>query len=637
MRTGPGGFDLSLLAVFTFSAGSVVIAGQLAAWVTAFVIPEAAAPVAVAVQAVLVSVIAVAAYARWGRGASASEPVAAALWQAVPDPVAAIDRDATVIYANPAAAELFADRTPLEGRALLASVDHEGEAAARLREAARSRGASTFEAALAGRRLRFTVTPLGESAAGALAVHAADITAAERAAALVGIVAALDRRQPATQEEAAEAVRLACQELVAALGLRLAWVGRRQPGGAVGLIAGTGRPLDVAAWRWDDSPAGRSPVGEALRSGKRQVATVTEAGVQDWQKAARGHDMRSVTALPLQIDGAVAGVLVLGARRPDAFDDPDVLAMAGAVAARLAAMLALVAERERLRLMEAGLTASSSAIFVADASGSIEWANPTFARISGYAPQEILGRNPRFLKSGDHGAETYQELWQTILAGRTWSGELVNRRKDGSTYVAQETILPLAEHGGCRRFIAVQEDLTASRELEERLRRMAQYDSLTELPNRALFLDRLGHGIAVARRNHQSLALLVLNLDRFRLVNDSFGLTAGDALLKAVAVRLRQAVRASDTVARLAGDEFAVVAPQVLVREDAARVAQKLTEALQPPFDVDGQDLHVGASIGIAVFPQDGEEPEPLLARADTALRLVKGQGGNAYKFGSAA
>lgn len=627
-------------AVFAASAAVVVICLAIAERVP--VPPAYAGVLRLALSAALI-----AALSTWAVCLMVRRPVAAAraldeaMLRAVPAPLALVDHDGRVVEANAAAAALAGSEP--DGRPLLQHCDPDLAAAfgERLREVWRTGSPGRFAIEAAGRRLNLSVVPL-PGADRRFAVHLDDVTEAARLAAAAELAAEIDRRS-AAGEDAAALMRHACARLLEVLALRQVWIAGKEPGGGVSVFACAAQGTDCegearrAGFRWDDTPAGRSPVGQALR-GEAQAARLSATAVQDWQKAARRLGVQSLAAVPVKTGNTVLGALVMNSRRPDDFEQPGVLAVAGTAASRLAAALALVRERDRLRLFTTGLEAAANGVFITDRAGVIQWANAAFSRQCGWPVGEVLGRTPRFLKSGEQDATFYQTLWQTLLAGSVWTGDTIERRKDGTLYISRQTITPIRDfRGEISHFVAVHEDITRERETEERIRHMAQYDALTDLPNRALFFDRLGHGMAVARRNRGSLALLYLNLDHFRLINDTFGLRAGDAVLQGVASRLRDTTRDSDTIARLAGDEFAVILPQVLVREDAARVAQKIIEAMRPPFEVNGQELHVGVSIGIALFPQDGDAQEHLLSRADAALAVVKMQSRNSYKFASVA
>jgi diguanylate cyclase (GGDEF)-like protein/PAS domain S-box-containing protein len=287
--------------------------------------------------------------------------------------------------------------------------------------------------------------------------------------------------------------------------------------------------------------------------------------------------------------------------------------------------------------LSSAIEQTADSVVITDLRGTIEYVNPAFEKTTGYSRREALGQTPRLVKSGKHDAAYYERLWQTILRGDVFRGVFVNRRKDGSLYYEEKTITPLKdEKGVITNFVATGKDVTERMEAQERLDRLAHYDALTGLPNRSLFRDRLQHALNRAQRSGRQVAVLVLDLDNFKTINDSLGHDAGDRLLQAVAGGIRVCLRAEDTAARLGGDEFVIVLEDVERVEEVSAVAHKLVDILTQPIQLGEQEVFVTASLGIALYPDDAPDLDDLLKYADTAMYRAKEQGRNTYRFYSA-
>jgi diguanylate cyclase (GGDEF)-like protein/PAS domain S-box-containing protein len=267
-------------------------------------------------------------------------------------------------------------------------------------------------------------------------------------------------------------------------------------------------------------------------------------------------------------------------------------------------------------------------IVVTDPRGTIVRVNPAFTKTTGYSAEEAIGRNPRMLQSGQHGEDFYRTFWDALTKRGEWQGDIWNRRKNGEVYPEWLNISRVCdERGEVQNYVAVFSDITERKRAELRMQHEAHHDGLTGLPNRVLFRDRLEQALALARRRAGRMAVMFLDLDKFKLVNDTLGHEIGDALLCEMARRLRGAVRESDTVARLGGDEFTIVLPEIATSEDAVKIAAKVLEAVNRPYNLHGQTLFATASVGVSIFPDHGEDAETLLKHADTAMYHVKGSG----------
>jgi diguanylate cyclase (GGDEF)-like protein/PAS domain S-box-containing protein len=295
-------------------------------------------------------------------------------------------------------------------------------------------------------------------------------------------------------------------------------------------------------------------------------------------------------------------------------------------------------ERER-NLRELHLSAKVfenglDGILITDCNGVIVRTNNAFAEITGYAAREAIGATPRILRSDHHRPAFYAEMWQTLVATGRWEGEIWNRRKGGEVFVVWQNMAAVRDAAGqVTHYIGSFRDITQQKEAEAHIQHLAHFDVLTDLPNRTLFQDRLGHAMERARREGHALAVLFLDLDRFKAVNDTLGHLKGDRLLQAVATRLHGCLRQGDTVARLGGDEFVLLLEDVTSAAEVQLAAEKVLAVFAQPVPLGEQELFIGASIGISLFPQDGDTSELLLRNADTAMYRAKEAGRNRLYF----
>jgi diguanylate cyclase (GGDEF)-like protein/PAS domain S-box-containing protein len=289
---------------------------------------------------------------------------------------------------------------------------------------------------------------------------------------------------------------------------------------------------------------------------------------------------------------------------------------------------------KELTLAASVFDGSTDAILITDPAGKILRVNQAFSDVSGYLPEETLGRSPAILKSGKHDEAFYRRFWATLSAAGMWQGEVWNRRKNGELYLVWQTVTAMHDESGkLLQYISISSDITEKKLSEARIQHLAHYDLLTELPNRALFNERCDHAIDQARRIGRQLALLFLDLDHFKQVNDSLGHPVGDQLLQGVAQRLGGILRKDDTLARLGGDEFIILLEGIRAPKEAAYVANKALDSLKHPIMTDGHQLHVSTSIGIALFPRDGDDTASLVRNADAAMYRAKERGRNDYEF----
>ena len=295
----------------------------------------------------------------------------------------------------------------------------------------------------------------------------------------------------------------------------------------------------------------------------------------------------------------------------------------------------LHASQESLRLAALVYSHSSEAMLITDPSGTILDVNPAFTTITGFTAAEAIGRKPSLLSSGQQDQAFYQSLWHSLSSTGHWEGEIINRRKDGTTYVEWLTINAAHDTSGkLSRYVAQFVDITRKKSAEELIWRQANFDPLTNLPNRSLFFDRFSRDILQAMRSNKKVALFFLDLDGFKGINDRLGHEAGDVVLKTVARRLLNNLRASDTVARLGGDEFALVLADLDSPEQAIPIAEKILQSLEQAIPVTAHPAcQIRASIGISLYPDNGFEMDTLLSAADTAMYESKKQGNHQFSF----
>ncbi len=292
---------------------------------------------------------------------------------------------------------------------------------------------------------------------------------------------------------------------------------------------------------------------------------------------------------------------------------------------------------EALRLASTVFLTMDEAVMVTNMDNLIISVNPAFTVITGYAASEAIGKNPRLLASGSHGADYYQQMREQLAKDGNWHGEIRNRRKSGKLFVEWLSIKQVRDGQGLpTHYVSVFSDISERKADEERMQHLAHFDVLTGLPNRALFSDRLRQTLAKARRDKTRIALMFIDLDKFKPVNDLLGHHVGDLLLKAVAARLAECVRrASDTVGRMGGDEFVVMLPEIDSVHDATVVAEKILHALGLTFEIGAHRIDISSSIGIAIFPEHGQDENALLTRADAAMYQAKQGGRNRVEVAS--
>ena len=290
----------------------------------------------------------------------------------------------------------------------------------------------------------------------------------------------------------------------------------------------------------------------------------------------------------------------------------------------------LIQAQTQLRVLSRAIEQSPTSVVITGTDATIQYVNPQFTRESGYSPEEVIGKNPRILQSGMTTPSSFREMWERLKNGEAWSGELVNRRKSGEVFWEEAHIAPVTDdEGNLLNFVAVKLDITERRKTQERLAHMAHHDVLTGLPNRVLFSEHVTQALALARRHRTRLALMFIDLDRFKPINDCYGHAVGDEVLKEAAQRMAGSVRKSDTVARIGGDEFVVLLNDVSDEAGALKVGEEIRRKLNEAFVVDGKTLYISSSIGLAIYPENGSTDIELSRNADYAMYHAKECGRN--------
>ncbi|NNC97780.1 MAG: diguanylate cyclase, partial [Gammaproteobacteria bacterium] len=301
-------------------------------------------------------------------------------------------------------------------------------------------------------------------------------------------------------------------------------------------------------------------------------------------------------------------------------------------------LISEVAERSKTEInlskLSRAVAQAEESVIITDNEGKIEYVNPSFEKITGYKKSQAIGSNASLLRSDYHDDDFYNDLWDTLARGKVYKGVFINSRPDGNEYHFEQSITPMRnQHGMITHFVATGRDISERIQNEEALQFMAHHDALTSLPNRSLLSDRIERALARAKRERTEVAIMFIDLDGFKMANDMYGHEAGDVVLKSVASRLRSTIRSQDTVARLSGDEFAVMIEDLQNVSDAGIVARKILDSLALPHEHGNEEIFVTASIGISIFPGDGKNARVLLKHADQAMYQAKFKGKARYSF----
>ena len=435
-----------------------------------------------------------------------------------------------------------------------------------------------------------------------------------------------------------QALSVICCRLAETFEYRLVLMGVKEISGTVRVVAQSGDPSLSGVLIGEKGGHAALTVSAMTRAIEHNIIQVHHLEDHDQSPEAdqlREQGMNSQIIVPLASEDHVLGVLIIGSQQSNAFDE-GIVGWLEELSVQIGKAVSLTKDHSHLRLQEHAMNISQHAVCITSPEGRIEWVNDAYGRLSGCEAFEVIGT---VLPSSQ------SKLFKNVLkrankrqppSSQSWKTESVGRRKDGRSYTVEETLTPLLdEAGNVSNIVVIFQDITARTKAEAKIIHRVYHDPLTDLPNRVMFYDRLDQALAQARRHQRLLSVVFIDLDCFKQVNDVFGHRVGDQLLKVVAERLTHCVRATDTVARLSGDEFTLLLQDLERENDAQHVAQKILDCLVEPVQVGGHTLHVRTSIGIALFPTDATEPEALLQRADRAMYKAKEQGGQGWVFAS--
>ena len=465
---------------------------------------------------------------------------------------------------------------------------------------------------------------------------------------LTQLYAALSQCNQAIVRCACEAELLpqVCRDAVVFGGMKMAWIGMLDEasklikpvasfGAGVEYLEGIEISVDA------NSPAGQGPTGTAMRENQPYWCQDFQQNpaIAAWRNGGAKFGWRAMASLPLYRNGVAVGAFILYADTVNAFDQAaqDLLVEMAMDISFALDRFVNEAERKReqnqLRKLSQTVEQSPNVILITDLNANIEYVNAAFVKTTGYSLDEVIGKNPRLLKSGKTPRTTYVDMWACLNSGESWHGELINKRKDGAEYIESVYISPMREDTGqITHYLGIKEDVTERKHAEERIQYLANFDALTGLPNRIQLAEHLKYALSLAKRSNGYLALMFIDLDRFKDINDTLGHSVGDAFLVEVARRFQSVLREEDMASRLGGDEFILMLPGCDAG-GAAQVAQKLLHVISEPYQIDLYDLVVTASVGIALYPYDGVDLETLSKSADTAMYRAKQDGRDGYRF----
>jgi diguanylate cyclase (GGDEF)-like protein/PAS domain S-box-containing protein len=447
-------------------------------------------------------------------------------------------------------------------------------------------------------------------------------------------------------EQQEELFPLVCRCAVEFGGMTMAWVGRLDENSghivpAARFGSGLGYLDETLFSTRTDIPEGRGPSGTAIRENRTVIVNdFNDESTLIFRERAAKHGLYSGASFPIQRNGRPFAMLTVYQAQTNAFDS-EVIELLEDMATDIAFALnnfdreaARQAAEASLSLAASVYETSSEAMTVTDTSGIILTVNPAFTKITGYLPEDVIGQNSSMLGSGRHDKAFYQDMWHEISTTGHWQGEIWDKRKNGEEYVIWLTINTIFnEDGAAHRRVSLFSDVTEWKKTQELIWQQANFDTLTGLPNRQMLHDRMEQEVKKSHRSNLPMALMFIDLDHFKEINDTLGHDMGDVLLKEAAERLTGCVRETDTVSRLGGDEFTVILSEVTEPNIVDRIAQNILKKLAEPFQLRSEVAYVSGSIGITMYPEDATTVDELLKNADQAMYEAKNQGRNRHHY----
>ena len=437
-----------------------------------------------------------------------------------------------------------------------------------------------------------------------------------------------------------------CHDVVTFGGMKMAWIGMlNEADGLLKPVAAYGAGIEylngIVISNAKDQPSGCGPTGTAVRENRPVWCQdfAHDPGTAPWRERGAKYGWAASASLPLHRKGKVVGMLALYAGVAHAFDEAEqnlLIEMAMDISFALDRFDDEVQRNQledSLGMLSFAVEQSPNSIVITDLDANIVYANAAFSRQTGQALHAVVGGKAGAASDGRVSSALYDDLREHLQQEKAWKGELTSRHQDGKEYIESVMISPVYDHNGkVSSYLEIREDITAKKQAEERIRHLAHYDQLTGLPNRTMVQDHFKYVLSLAQRSGEHLAVMFLDLDHFKNINDTLGHTMGDQFLLEVAKRFKSAIREEDTVSRLGGDEFIFILPGT-GENGAARVAEKLLNVFTESFLIGQHELLATPSIGIAIYPEDGRDMETLSKNADAAMYQVKQAGRNGYRF----